>query len=111
MIDSAANGRVAMQKAATASYDLILMDLDMPEMDGYTATRRIRTSECHNELPAVPIVALTAHNHANASMKSMEAGCNAHVTKPFTKATLLDTIRRFAAARFEQPVNPSTPLM
>ncbi len=98
-IDSAANGRIALEKAMTASYDLILMDLDMPEMDGYAATRKIRIAECSNEMPAVPIVALTAHNDAEAALKSIEAGCTAHVTKPIHKAALIKTIQRYTAPR------------
>ncbi len=98
-IDSASNGWIALEKALTASYDLILMDLDMPEMDGYTATRRIRISECMNEMPAVPIVALTAHNEAEAALKSIEAGCTGHVTKPIHKAALVRMIRQYALRR------------
>jgi hypothetical protein len=96
-IESAANGRKALEMAVSKSYDLILMDLDMPEMDGYIATRQIRIAECLKEKPAVPIVALTAHNEAEAASKSMEAGCTAHVTKPIRKAALLDTIQRYAS--------------
>src|SRR5580658_4208536 len=74
-IESAVNGRAALEMAVSESYDLILMDLDMPEMNGYIATRQIRISECLKEMPAVPIVALTAHNEAEAASKSIEAGC------------------------------------
>jgi CheY-like chemotaxis protein len=98
-IDSASNGRIALEKALTAPYDLILMDLDMPEMDGYTATRKIRSSECSNEMPAVPIVALTAHNEADAVLRSIESGCTAHVTKPIHKASFLKTVRQYAMRR------------
>jgi CheY-like chemotaxis protein len=98
-IDSASNGRIALEKALTASYDLILMDLDMPEMDGYTAARKIRSSECSNQMPAVPIVALTAHNEADAVLRSIEAGCTAHVTKPIHKASFLKTVRQYAMRR------------
>jgi CheY-like chemotaxis protein len=99
VIDVAANGRIAVEKAAAGSYNLILMDLDMPEMDGYAATREIRIWECANQVSGVPIVALTAFNETEAVVKSFEAGCTAHVTKPFTKAGLLQTIRSYAAAR------------
>jgi CheY-like chemotaxis protein len=95
-IDSAENGRIAVQKAAATQYDLILMDIDMPEMDGHDATRQIRVLECKNETPHVPIVALTAHNEAQASSQSMEAGCSAHLTKPVRKADLIQAIQRYA---------------
>lgn len=85
-VDSAENGRIAVEKAANTRYDLILMDIDMPEIDGHDATRQIRVSECRNELPPVPIIALTAHNEAEAASQSMEAGCSAHLTKPVCKA-------------------------
>jgi len=94
-VESADNGRIAVAMAADKSYDLILMDLDMPEMSGYIAARQIRTSECLNKKPAVPIVALTAHNETEAASKSIQAGCTAHVTKPIRKAALLDTIQRY----------------
>jgi CheY-like chemotaxis protein len=98
-IDSADNGRIAVEMAANKSYDLILMDLDMPEMNGYIATREIRISECLKESPAVPIVALTAHSEAEAAAKSIEAGCTAHVTKPIRKTALIETIQRYAGVR------------
>jgi CheY-like chemotaxis protein len=68
-------------------------------MNGYIATRQIRISECLNKMPAVPIVALTAHNEAEAASKSIEAGCTAHVTKPIRKAALMETIQRYAGDR------------
>jgi len=95
-VDTAANGRIALERAAASIYDLILMDLDMPEMDGYAAARRIRISECRGETPIVPIVALSAHNEAEAALKSLEAGCTAHVTKPIGKNALIRTIRQYA---------------
>jgi CheY-like chemotaxis protein len=96
-IESADNGRTASEMAISKPYDLILMDLDMPVMDGYAATRQIRASESLHEISAVPIVALTAHNEAEAASKSIEAGCTAHVTKPIRKTALIDTIERYAA--------------
>jgi CheY-like chemotaxis protein len=95
-IETAANGRIAVEKAAVEFYNLILMDLDMPEMDGYNATRQIRTAECAGQVLGVPIVALTAHSETEAFVKSFEAGCTAHVTKPLSKAGLIETIRRYA---------------
>jgi CheY-like chemotaxis protein len=102
VIDSAVNGRVAVDKAMVGAYDLILMDLDMPLMDGCTATRLIRVWECVKERPAVPIVALTADSQPGAELKSVEAGCMAHVTKPIRKAALIETIRKYARSPVEQ---------
>jgi CheY-like chemotaxis protein len=98
-VESAENGRTAVEMAVAKSYDLILMDLDMPKMSGYVAARQIRISECLNETPAVPIVALTAHNEAEAASKSIQAGCTAHVAKPIRKAALVETIQRYAGDR------------
>jgi len=98
-LEAADNGRTALEMAVSKSYDLILMDLDMPGMNGYAATRQIRMSECLHEKPSIPIVALTAHNEAEAISKSMEAGCTAHVTKPIRKAALVETIQRYAIYR------------
>lgn len=98
-IEAADNGRTALEMAVSRSYDLILMDLDMPEMNGYIATRQIRIAECLNEESPVPIVALTAHSEAEAALKSIEAGCTAHVTKPIRKADLIETIQRYAGDR------------
>jgi CheY-like chemotaxis protein len=98
-IESANNGRTAVDMAVSTTYDLILMDIDMPEMDGYFATRQIRTSECLNEVPAVPIVALTAHNEAEATAKSIQAGCTTHIAKPIRRALLIETIQRYAGDR------------
>jgi CheY-like chemotaxis protein len=95
-IETAANGRIAVEKAAVEFYNLILMDLDMPEMDGYHATRQIRSAECAGQVLGVPIVALTAHSETEAFVKSFEAGCTAHVTKPLSKAGMIETIRRYA---------------
>lgn len=98
-IDSAENGRVAVQKASAKRYDLILMDIDMPEMDGHDATRQIRVLECNNEVTHVPIIALTAHNVAEAATQSMEAGCSAHLVKPVGKSELIQTIQQFVLSR------------
>jgi CheY-like chemotaxis protein len=98
-IESVDNGRAALEMAVSKTYDLILMDLEMPEMNGYVAARQIRISEYLNKTRAVPIIALTAHNEAEAASKSIEAGCTAHVTKPIRKAALVETIQRYAGDR------------
>ncbi|MEI9814248.1 MAG: response regulator [Acidobacteriota bacterium] len=98
-IESANNGRQALELAVSREYDLVLMDLDMPEMSGYVATRQIRISECLREVPPVPIVALTAYSEAEAILKSIEAGCTAHVSKPIRKAALMEVIQRYAIDR------------
>ncbi|ABK45889.1 PAS/PAC sensor hybrid histidine kinase [Magnetococcus marinus MC-1] len=75
--------------------DLILMDIQMPLVDGYTATRRIRAWEQQQGRPAVPIVALTAHALKEDEMRSLEAGCDAHLTKPIGKKQLLQVLAHY----------------
>ncbi len=91
-LDLAENGAVAVEKCRTGHYDLILMDVQMPVMDGYTATRTIRQWEHERQLLPTPIIALTAHAFPDDLQKSRAAGCTAHLTKPIKKATLLRTI-------------------
>ncbi|EKF73343.1 sensor histidine kinase/response regulator [Alcanivorax hongdengensis A-11-3] len=93
--DIAANGREALEMASRQRYDLILMDCEMPEMDGFEATRRIRQYEQSQGLPAVPIVALTAHILREHRERSLAAGMNAHIAKPVELSVLRDALVRF----------------
>ncbi|HED14489.1 MAG TPA: response regulator [Gammaproteobacteria bacterium] len=78
-VDLAINGREAVEKTHANNYDLILMDIQMPEMDGLEATRRIRAD---NSQQQIPVVAMTAHAMASDREKSLSAGMNDHLTKP-----------------------------
>ncbi|MBM4056085.1 MAG: response regulator [Planctomycetes bacterium] len=95
-IDVAENGEIAVEKCRNHSYDLVLMDMQMPVMDGYEATRRIRAWEKEQGRMAVPIVALTAHALKEYTDMSLEAGCDGHITKPIRKAKLIETILTYA---------------
>ena len=95
-IDMAENGEIAVQKFTSGRYDLVLMDMQMPVMDGYSATQAIRNWEKAQGCAPTPIVALTAHALAGDAEKSLEAGCNGHVTKPIKKPKLMETIAQFA---------------
>ncbi len=90
--DVARNGQIAVQKFIAGTYDIVLMDVQMPIMDGYSAARRIRQWESENGATPVPILALTAHALPEEVRKSFDAGCTAHLTKPIRKATLIATI-------------------
>lgn len=79
-------------------FDLVLMDIQMPEMDGYEATRRIRAMEAALGAPPVPIVALTANAFPEDVVKAREAGCFEHMAKPISKAALLAMVARYAEA-------------
>jgi len=94
-IDIAENGVIAVEKFKTGLYDLVLMDIQMPEMDGYTATRIIRKWESEQQRRKTPIVALTARAFQEDREKSLEAGCNGHLVKPIKKAALLEAIKEY----------------
>ncbi|MCK0153326.1 response regulator [Alcanivorax sp. S6407] len=93
--DIASDGQEALALAEKQRYDLILMDCEMPEMDGFEATRRIRQHEQRHALPSTPIVALTAHILKEHKDRSFAAGMNAHLPKPVELNTLRETILRF----------------
>lgn len=80
LIDTAEDGSVAVEKADSASYDLILMDVQMPVMNGFEATRRIRALE--NDAADIPIIAMTADAFEEDRKMALEAGMNAHLSKP-----------------------------
>ncbi len=97
-LDMAENGTVALQKFQTGAYDLVLMDMQMPVMDGLEATAAIRQWEREQQRRPTPIVALTANAFKEEADKSLAAGCTAHVTKPIKKKTLLTTITHYGNA-------------
>ena len=90
----AANGEEALAVVATQRFDLILMDIQLPVMDGYEATRRIRLNP---ELKSIPIIAMTAYALAGDEAKALAAGCTAYVTKPFSPRALLAKVQEHLA--------------
>jgi signal transduction histidine kinase/ActR/RegA family two-component response regulator len=98
-VDVAGDGREAVRKFRTGAYDLVLMDVQMPELDGLAATREIRQMEIEEGRAHTPIVALTAHASESDRQRSLDAGCDAHLTKPIAKATLLEAVARFVPVR------------
>ena len=93
-VSTARNGLEAVAAYREGSFDLVLMDCQMPEMDGYDAARAIRRLET-NQGRTTPIVALTAHAHDDSRDMSLEAGMNDHLTKPFTMAALTEKLVRW----------------
>jgi two-component system cell cycle response regulator DivK len=92
----AVDGQEALAEVAKQRPDLILMDIQLPVMDGYEATRRIRTSP---DLKSVPIIAVTSYALAGDEGKALAAGCDAYVTKPFSPRQLLAKIREYLPDR------------
>jgi CheY-like chemotaxis protein len=93
-LDVVENGKIAVERVVSGRFDLVLMDLQMPVMDGLEATRAIRHWEANADARPVPILALTAHAVGEGVGRSLEAGCTEHLTKPIKKATLLEAIAR-----------------
>jgi two-component system sensor histidine kinase/response regulator len=97
-VDVASNGRVAVERLMAHEgrppYDVVLMDLQMPEMDGYQATARIRAEARFKDLP---IVAMTAHAMAEERDRCLAAGMNGHITKPIDPDTLFRTLAGYHA--------------
>ncbi len=98
----AENGKEAVDlvlRKGTLAWDAILMDIQMPEMDGYQATRVIRQLEAKEErpgaYPTIPILAMTAHVLAEEHERCLAAGMNDHISKPFHSSDLLETLRRW----------------
>ena len=97
-VDVAENGAVACERFEAGHYDLVLMDRQMPVMDGLTATRNIRQWELSHRLAPTPIVALTASALKNDQELFVAAGCTAYLTKPIKQAALLQAIRMHTLA-------------
>jgi CheY-like chemotaxis protein len=97
----AEDGEKAVETAREGAFDLILMDIQMPRMNGYEATRRIREMGLK-----VPIVALTAHALKGDEEKCLAAGCDGYLSKPIDRARLDETLRKFIPAR--RPVGQGT---
>lgn len=95
-VATAADGLEALDKAFELLPDIILMDLSLPQLDGWEATKRLKGDD---RTRTIPIIALTAHALASAHDKAMAAGCDSVVTKPCIPRDLEAEVRRQLAAR------------
>jgi CheY-like chemotaxis protein len=93
IVTVANNGQEGVDAAMQTRYDAILMDIQMPVMDGYTASREIRNLK--SEIRNVPIIAMTAHAMAGDEAKSMQAGMNDHITKPIDPVQMFATLQKW----------------
>jgi CheY-like chemotaxis protein len=97
LTESVIDGNYAVEAVKThpaGYYDLILMDIQMPIMDGYEATRQIRAID-REDIPALPILALSANAREEDHHKSLDSGMNTHIAKPFEITSLIQTINRY----------------
>jgi signal transduction histidine kinase/DNA-binding response OmpR family regulator len=101
-VDVAANGLEAVEKATQSSYDLIFMDCQMPEMDGYDATGEIRRHE--NSSRHTPIIAMTAHAMKGDREKCLRAGMDDYIPKPIKKEKMMEVLRKWGR-QAEAPMN------
>ncbi|MFJ4292955.1 response regulator [Cupriavidus sp. NPDC089707] len=105
--DTADNGRVALERLATQAYDLVLMDMQMPVMDGIETTRRIRAD---TRLAALPVVAMTANALPEDRERCLAAGMDDHIAKPISPPAFFATVHRWLARGGEvQAVAPQGP--
>jgi polar amino acid transport system substrate-binding protein len=98
-VDTAENGRFALESLNSKPYDLILMDLQMPEMDGYETTQKIRAIKDYDSMP---IVAMTAHAMASEREQCLDAGMNEHVPKPIDPTHLNRVLSRWLKPSINQ---------
>ncbi len=101
IVDTATNGREGVEKALSGDYDVVLMDLQMPEMDGHAATQELRRFSYRK-----PIIALTAHAMAEERQRCLSEGFNSHLSKPINRKLLLSTLQEFRDFERERPLEP-----
>lgn len=89
--DFANNGQEGIEKALDGNFDVVLMDIQMPIMDGHEATKELRSRGYKK-----PIIALSAHAMSEERAKSIEVGCNEHLVKPINRQKLIETVAKFA---------------
>ncbi|MDT8317277.1 MAG: response regulator [bacterium] len=95
-VDIANNGEIGVENFISNNYDLVLMDMKMPVMDGYAATKAIKEWLSENSKKDVPVIAFTAHAFKNEIDRCIDVGCAAYLGKPVRKAQLLEVIYKFA---------------
>jgi CheY-like chemotaxis protein/HPt (histidine-containing phosphotransfer) domain-containing protein len=110
--ETASDGAKALERVQQSHFNLVLMDCQMPHMDGFEATRRIRECETRGPLPGrstrLPIVALTANALKGDRERCLEAGMDDYLTKPLQPETLMQTIRKHLSPNPTEPV-PALP--
>ncbi|MDD3312444.1 ATP-binding protein [Pseudodesulfovibrio sp.] len=95
-LDFASDGREAVEKFSSNEYDMVLMDIQMPVMDGYEATRSIRALERERRAAPTPVIAVTANAFREDQERCEAAGCTGYLAKPVSKRKLLESVARHA---------------
>jgi two-component system cell cycle response regulator DivK len=95
VVDTAADGQQALERARAQRPDLVLMDMRMPVMDGLEATRRLKADPA---LCTIPVVALSAHAMSQEKAQALAAGCVSHIEKPIDAAVFVDQVRALLPA-------------
>ena len=95
------NGKLALEASESGTFDIILMDIQMPEMDGVEAAQHIRKREQANGARPIPILALSAHAFSEERDRCLACGMDAYIPKPIDRAVLLSTLQQY-------PVRSST---
>jgi signal transduction histidine kinase/CheY-like chemotaxis protein/HPt (histidine-containing phosphotransfer) domain-containing protein len=103
-VEVAENGKVALEKLRAHAYAMVLMDCQMPVLDGYSATRRLREIETRQGQARVPVIAMTAHAMAGDRERCLQAGMDDYLSKPLDRAQLRETLARWLHAA---PVAPA----
>lgn len=91
----AVDGVEGIDKAGQEKPDIILMDLSLPKMDGWEATRRLKADD---ELKNIPVIAITAHAMSGDEEKALKQGCNGYLAKPCTPKSVIDIVKKFIKA-------------
>jgi len=110
--DVSSDGKQALQALAAKPYDLVLMDVQMPEMDGYEATRRIRDPQAPVLNHNIPVIALTAHSMSGDAEKCLAAGMSDYITKPIDSEILVKVVEKWLQRRMhlfpmDTPIEPA----
>jgi len=96
-IEMAENGQIGLNKYMAQPFDIVLMDMQMPVMDGYTATQKLREWEKKQNKKQTPVIALTAHALREDRQKCLNAGCSEYLSKPIKKALLIKMLEFFTS--------------
>lgn len=101
LVDNGQAGYEAFLKSEDGTFDMILMDIQMPVMNGYRATKAIRESN-HPQAKSIPIVAMTANAFSEDVKKSMEAGMDGHLAKPIVPIQIYEAVLQFTKGRLKE---------